>query len=103
MNGTSENDIAFGVLQIANAHPKGIATFKRLYQEIPRVVTLNNVDWRPSQTRKGESMWHQIVRNIKSHYNITGNYINIGYLIHVPRVGYKITDDGRRYLKSKGY
>ena len=47
-------------------------------------------------------MWHQIVRNIKSHDSASGNFIADGRLVHVPRVGYEITKLGRSYLKSKG-
>ncbi len=43
-------------------------------------------------------MWHQIVRNIRSHHEAEGNAIAEGWLTHVPRGGYKITDAGRRYI-----
>ena len=102
MAGTSEDRIALGVLCIADAQPNGLATFRRLRVQIPTVVRLNAADLAPSQTRPGEPMWHQIVRNIKSHHTAEGNYIEMGYLRHVPRVGYEITDAGRRYLRAKG-
>ena len=85
-----ENDIARGVVQIAIANG-GLCTFKRAYREIPHYVTLNAANTAPSVTRPGEPMWHQLVRNIKSHEKSPGNFIHDGRLIHVPKVGYRIT------------
>lgn len=83
-----ENDIARAVVQIANANG-GLCTFKRAYQEIPNYVKLNAANLSPSPTRRGEPMWHQLVRNIKSHDTVPGNFIHDGFLTHVPRVGYR--------------
>lgn len=91
----AETRISVGVLKIAAAHPKGIATFNRCRAQIPNLVKLTAADVAPSQTRNGETMWHQIVRNIKSHSDAEGNYIAEGYLEHIPRVGYRITKAGR--------
>jgi hypothetical protein len=41
-------------------------------------------------------MWHQIVRNIKSHDKDEGNAIYEGLLEHIPRVGYKVTKKGAK-------
>jgi len=97
----TEDKIAFGVLKIAAAHPNGLASHRRIRSELPKVVNLNAADLAPSQTRKGEQMWHQIVRNIKSHDKTPGNYIYEGLLEHVPRVGYRITAAGRLRLQAK--
>jgi hypothetical protein len=96
-----EDRIASGVLSIANDHPKGICSYKRARAEIPSRVNLTAGDLAPSQTRRGEPMWHQIVRNIKSHHEVEGNYIQRGLLEHVPKVGYRITDAGRATFKKK--
>lgn len=98
MNGTSEHEISKAVIRIAATQENGIATFKRLYTEIPNEITLTKADWEPSQTRSGEPMWYQIVRNIRSHYEIEHNAIYEGWLDHVPRVGYRITDKGRKLI-----
>ncbi len=95
---TSENDIAEAVLRVAAKQPNGIASFHRLRNEIPTLITLSADDRAPSTTRNGEPMWHQIMRNIKSHHETEGNYIDSGYLEHVPRVGYKITASGRNKI-----
>lgn len=84
-----ESDIAKGVVQIAQANKK-LCTYKRAYKEIPNHVKLSAANTAPSVTRPGEPMWHQIVRNIKSHDTTPGNFIHDGKLIHVPRVGYRV-------------
>lgn len=94
----AEERISKGVLTIAGADPKGIATFKRCRAQIPNIVKLTADDLADSTTRKGEPMWHQIVRNIKSHSTEDSNYIARGYLTHIPRVGYQITTSGKKRL-----
>lgn len=98
MAGTSEHDIVEAVLRIAARQNSGVATFKRLYAEIPNEIHLTSEDWEESLTRNGEPMWHQIVRNIKSHHEVVGNAIAEGWLRHVPRVGYEITAAGRSQI-----
>lgn len=98
MAGTSEHDIALAVMRIAKKQSHGIATFKRLYSEIPNEINLNSSDLSPSSTRNGEPMWHQIVRNIKSHDQDVGNAIYEGWLEHVPRVGYRLTKNGTKQV-----
>ncbi|MDE3238354.1 MAG: hypothetical protein KGN33_05295 [Paracoccaceae bacterium] len=95
---THENEIAMAVLRVAGKQPNGVATFKRLYKEIPNVIALDRDDRAASQTRNGEEMWQQIVRNIKSHDKTEGNYIAEGWLESVPRVGYRITTLGKKKL-----
>lgn len=84
-----EHDIAVGVEAIARANG-GRCTYKRAYREIPTVVRLSAANLAPSVTRPGEPMWHQLVRNIKSHANVPGNAIYNGRLFHIPRVGFRI-------------
>ena len=98
MPAATEEDIALGVLQIAASQPGGVCTFKRAYSEIPNYVHLTPSNRAPSVTRRGEEMWEQLVRNIKSHDTSPDNFIQRGLLEHVPRVGYRITPAGRRYL-----
>lgn len=100
MPDVSENEIAFAVLQIAARQQNGIATFDQIRREMPSLVRLSTADTQPSPTRPNEQMWEQRVRNIKSHDQSEGNYIFEGYLEHVPDSGYRITDAGRRMLRS---
>lgn len=98
---THENKFALGVLQIADAHPQGLASFRRCKSDIPKYVIIDPDEAAPSATRPGEPMWHQYLRNIKSHDQSDWNYIYSGYLVHVPKVGYRITPAGTAYLRSK--
>jgi hypothetical protein len=95
-NRVTENQVALVVCQIAAGLQSGIASFGRLKREIPDRLRLSIDDTATSVTRPNEEMWEQQIRNIKSHSNAPGNYINDGYLIHVPRVGYEVTAAGRR-------
>jgi hypothetical protein len=97
-----ERDIAIGVMRIASAN-RGVCTFKRAYREIPDIVDLDSANVAPSHTRPGEVMWQQLVRNIQSHHAAEGNFINEGYLEHVPKVGYRLTPKGVQFLTDHGY
>lgn len=96
----SENQVAYVAIQIAANQSNGIATFKRIKSDLPKYIDLSPEDRRMSKTRPREEVWEQRIRNIKSHYQSEGNYICEGYLEHVPRSGYRITERGRRYLKK---
>jgi hypothetical protein len=90
----SETDIAFGILVIASFQPNRIATFRRLRIEIPVHVRLSELDTSPSIMRPNEELWVQKIRNIIIHRNLPGNFIHEGYLTHIPRVGFQITESG---------
>lgn len=100
MSKDAEARIAPGVLHIAATSKNGVATFNKCRADIPGLVKLTQGDLAPSGTRPGEPMWHQIVRNIKSHDAEDTNYIALGYLEYVPRVGYRITEAGRKHHAS---
>ena len=97
---TGEERIGIAVLRIAAARPDGVASYKRCYSELPGSGLLSAGDLALSKTRPGEPMFHQIVRNIRSHHDTEGNFIQRGLLQHVPKVGYRITEAGRAYLKG---
>lgn len=96
----NERRIGVAIMKIAASQPNSVATFPRIKKEVPNLINLSQEDWAPSKTRNGEPMWHQIVRNIKSHYTAEGNLINDGYIEHIPRVGYKITESGKNFLRN---
>lgn len=98
-----ESDVALAVMRIAASQASGLATLYRAKREIPNLIALSKANLAQSATRPREPMWHQLIRNIKSHDKNDGNYIQLGYLEHVPRVGYKITKKGQAYLKASGY
>lgn len=92
----TEEEVALVVVQIAAERPDGIASFNRIRKELPQRYRLSTADLQPSITRRGEAMWEQKFRNIKSHFDARGNFIFEGYLEHVPRVGYRVSAAGRR-------
>lgn len=99
MPAATERDIAIGVMRIASEQANLICSFKRAYAEIPNYVKLTATNLSPSLTRNGEVMWEQLVRNIKSHSNSPDNFINRGWLEHLPKVGYRVTENGLKRLK----
>ena len=62
--------------------------------------SFTNIELHPSLTRKNEAIWEQQIRNIRSHHNASENFIQKGYLKHVPKVDYRITNKGRKYLEN---
>lgn len=96
----SEQHFAHAVMFIAACDPDGLAPFQHCYTVIPKLIDLNAEQLAPSQTRNGEPMWHQYVRNIRSHHKTGINYIAEGLLEHIPRVGYRITPAGRDYARK---
>ena len=99
---TSEEKIGRAVMQIASQQPNKIATFNRCRAEIPNVVKLTAAERAISGPRAPEPMWHQIVRNIKSHHGTDTNFISRGLLDHVSRRGYRITTKGEAFLTKNG-
>lgn len=95
-NRVTENEVALAACQVAAAQQSGVASFARLKREIPNHLRLSAADQVQSLTRPNEEMWEQLIRNIKSHSGVPGNYINDGYLEHVPKVGYRVTPAGKR-------
>jgi len=100
MTKDAEERISRGVLILAASHPSRIASYNRCRKEIPNIVKLTPTELAPSATRPGEPMWHQIVRNIKSHDQEDNNYIHLGFLEHVPRVGFRVTDFGMGFYQK---
>lgn len=98
----TENEVALAVLQIAAGQPNGICTFNRARKEVPNYLKLSAGDLATSVTRPNEAMWHQLIRNIRSHHDVDGNFIHDGLLAHVSGRGYQVTNAGRAYLKKKG-
>lgn len=92
----SEDEIAFGVLVIASFQDNGLASFRRLRRELPFHVRLSSFDTAESITRPHEENWMQTLRLIRRNTHRPGNFVHDGYLVHVPRVGYRITAAGRR-------
>ena len=99
----TENDVALAVLAIASKQKNLLCTLNRARNEVPSYVNLSKDDLEMSQTRPNEPMWHQLIRNIQSHHETDGNFINDGLLIHIPRKGYQATPAGLTHLKKLGF
>ena len=97
---STENEIALTILAIAADQASEIATFHRIRKELPDRMALTDGDKKKSTTLHRERLWEQLIRNIKSHHKVPGNYIFEGFLEHVPKSGYRITDKGRKHLKA---
>lgn len=95
----SEDEVALIAVAIGSERHDGIASYSALRKEVPKRHRLTATDTVQSVKRPREEMWEQKIRNIKSHYKSEGNFINEGYLTHIPRVGYRVTDKGRRLVR----
>jgi len=101
---TSENVIAMAVMRIAAENPNGICSYDEGRRRIPLMIALTSQDLAASPSQ-GVPLWIQRLRNIKS--NSDGgdgstNFIKNGLLVHVPRTGYQITEQGRGLLRATG-
>jgi hypothetical protein len=65
-------------------------------------VKLTAEDQQQSGTRPNEEMWEQRVRNLKSHSTTPGNVIAEGFVEHVGKGRYRLTEAGWTHLKHKG-
>ncbi len=98
---TSEPIFGLAVMQVLAAQPRGEATVRTLIQHVPDYVNLTADDQQPSDTRPNEEMWEQRVRNLKSHDKTPGNVIAEGFVEHVGRGRYRLTEAGWLRLKHK--
>ena len=88
-------------MQVLAAQPKGEATVKTLVQHVPDYVALTEEDRLPSETRPNEEMWEQRVRNLKSHDKTPGNVIAEGFVKHLGKGRYGLTEAGWLHLRHK--
>jgi hypothetical protein len=98
MSKITESEIGQAVLRILADSPGGSATIEQLKKALPDYVKLTDEDRRPSETRNGEEVWEQQLRNLVSHRTAEGNIICEGYAAYEPG-RLTITEAGRNYLK----
>ncbi|MGK9052130.1 hypothetical protein [Neorhizobium petrolearium] len=91
---TTENEIAEAVLTVLSLRTSGRGRFEDLFRVLPKVLELTSQDLERSESRPGEFMWQQRLRNITSHKASEGNYIYEGFLQEIDG-GLIITDAGR--------
>lgn len=99
---TSEPILGLGVMRVLAGQPKGEATIRTLIRKVPNFVNLTDEDREQSGTRQNEEVWEQRVRNLKSHDTTPGNVIAEGFVLHVSRGRYRLTQAGWSHLKHKG-
>lgn len=90
---TSEVEIAEAIIAYLRT-AGGRATIREIINALPDRLPLTREDMRKSDTRPGERLWEQRVRNIRSHRNTME-----GRLLHVDsgfRLGKKATERRKR-------
>ena len=97
----TEAEVAAAVLRALEKQPNGEASIGELTREVPKFLELGAEDQMQSETRPGEELWEQQVRNIIGHRETPGNAISDGLIEYSPN-HLKLTDAGRQYLRSKG-
>jgi glycine cleavage system pyridoxal-binding protein P len=90
-------------MQVLAGEPNGEATVRTLIKKVPDHVNLTDEDYQQSPTREHERMWEQRVRNLKSHNKTPSNVIGEGYVEHVARGRYRLTEAGWGRAKNKGW
>jgi glycine cleavage system pyridoxal-binding protein P len=95
---TSEPELGRAMMLVLAGEPNGEATVRTLIKKLPDHIALTPEDHEQSDTRPNEEMWEQRVRNSKSHDKTPGNVIGEGYVEHVRRGWYRLTDAGRKRL-----
>jgi hypothetical protein len=80
----TEHEVADAVTQYL-ADNGGEATIAELVDGLPNYLSLSDADQQQSETRAGERLWEQQVRNIISHRNTPGNAIHDGKLEYLPK------------------
>lgn len=85
MSRVSETDVAQAVVQYLSGLPSRSATIYQIKRALPNHLILSQEDRQPSQTRNGEELWEQQVRNIVSHRDTPGNYVCDKRLVYSPR------------------
>lgn len=90
------------MLKIAATKPSRCVLMRDIRAALPRYFDLTAEDLKISKTRKGEPLWHQIVRNVVSHQKSpTGPFVR--GLATIEGSKFSVTNGGLTYLKSIGF
>ena len=99
---STESEIAIAVIRYLASTRDGEATIANIKSNLNKSMNFTDADLVVSDTRPNERVWEQQVRNIVSHRLSSENFVHDGLLSYLPR-RLAITDDGRNWLKKKGY
>lgn len=97
-----ESEARILALKIASLRPHRAASTSEIKSEVPNYVELSPPDLAQSKTRRGETMWQQIVGNVISHRDSPSSLFVNGYARRT-QDGLSVTDKGMNYLKSMGF
>ena len=97
-----EQEARLLVLKIVSTFPDNEASTRSIKNLVPDFYALSGDDLKPSLTRTRETVWRQIVGNVKVHYKSRKSIFSLGFAELIPD-GIKLTDKGVDYLKSIGF
>lgn len=89
-------------LKIAARRLRRFATVEDIKREIPHIYPLSEQDLKQSTTRRRESLWEQVIRNVISHGYSAQGLFERGYAVRIDN-GLQVTQEGLDYLKSIGF
>lgn len=90
------------VLEIAATFPNHQASTTDIKQAAPRFREWSEADLKPSNTRRNECMWQQIIGNATgSHDKTSVSIFNRGLAVRT-RDGIRVTEKGIEFLKARG-
>lgn len=96
----TEADLLLPTLRILAARPNGSASTSDLIADLTKVMNPQGDDAEILNGRQ-DTRFSQIVRNMISHKDQSGNIIAEGFAIHTGRrEGLQITDTGRLHLEN---
>jgi len=90
------------VLKILSTCPAFEAKTKKIKDLVPSFYALSDDDKAMSKTRNGESVWRQIIGNVKVHKDNKNSIFSQGFAKEIPD-GIALTPKGFDYLKSIGF
>lgn len=86
---STEEDIAKAVISYLDTLPNKEDKVRNIIYNLPKHITLTAEDTKESETRLGEEVWEQQVRNIICHRTDDGNAISDGRLSYPGRATLK--------------
>ena len=72
---TTEAEIINAICHAVRMRSGKFTTIAELIERLPKYLELTDDDRAPSKTRPGEELWHQQVRNVRSHKSYIGRHL----------------------------
>lgn len=95
-----EEDMLIPALKVIKATPN--CKMRDIKKKIGEEMIFFPADLKPSPTRNGECMYHQIIGNLTSHIknNVFGKYVTYSRPKGKREYQYELNDEGKKYLNS---